>query len=76
MPPAIDTARLTQSLCLSATKMTLLMASAPWVENQFDLKGVDTLLEAAVAAPQTEAYPALARPLAEGAPRSALSATA
>ncbi len=28
------------------------MASAPWVENQFDLKGVDALLDAAVRLPK------------------------
>ena len=52
VPPAIETGRLTLSILPLADEMTLLMASAPWAEDQFDLKGVDALLDAAVRLPQ------------------------
>ena len=52
VPPAIETARLEQSALPLADEMTLLMASAPWAEDQFDLKGVDALLDAAVRLPK------------------------
>ena len=52
VPPAIETTRLEQSSLPLAEEMTLLMASAPWAENQFDLKGVDALLDAAVKLPR------------------------
>ena len=50
--PAIDSARLTQSVLPLRDEMTLLMASAPWAENQFDLKGVDALLDATARLPK------------------------
>ena len=46
VPPAIDAAGLTPQTLPLGTELTLLMASAPWVEEQFDTKGVDVLLEA------------------------------
>ena len=52
VPPAIDIARLTQSALAIGDDITLLMASAPWVEDQFDLKGIDTLLDAAARLPK------------------------
>jgi glycosyltransferase involved in cell wall biosynthesis len=52
VPPAIETARLEQSALPLTDGMTLLMASAPWAEDQFDLKGVDSLLDAAVRLPK------------------------
>jgi glycosyltransferase involved in cell wall biosynthesis len=47
VPPAIDATRITRGALPLGDEITLLMASAPWVEEQFDLKGVDDLLEAA-----------------------------
>ena len=52
VPPAIDISRLTQSVLPLQDKMTLLMASAPWVEDQFDLKGIDALLDAIATLPK------------------------
>ena len=52
VPPAIETSRLEPSALPLADEMTLLMASAPWAEDQFDLKGVDALLDAAARLPK------------------------
>jgi glycosyltransferase involved in cell wall biosynthesis len=52
VPPAIEPARLEQSALPLADDLTLLMASAPWAEDQFDLKGVDALLDAAARLPK------------------------
>ena len=52
VPPAIDTRPLTQSSLALGEEITLLMASAPWTEGQFELKGVDDLLEAAASLPK------------------------
>jgi glycosyltransferase involved in cell wall biosynthesis len=52
VPPAIETARLEKSSLPLAEEMTLLMASAPWAEDQFELKGVDALLDAAARLPR------------------------
>jgi glycosyltransferase involved in cell wall biosynthesis len=51
VPPAIDVSPLTQSVLPLEDQLTLLMASAPWVEDQFDLKGIDALLDATAAIP-------------------------
>lgn len=48
VPPAIDTAGLGKNALPLRNELTLLMASAPWVEDQFDLKGIDALLDAVV----------------------------
>jgi glycosyltransferase involved in cell wall biosynthesis len=45
--PGIKTSHLTPSTLPINEEIVLLMASAPWIENQFDAKGVDTLLDAA-----------------------------
>ena len=52
VPPAIQTARLSRSALPLTDEMTLLMASAPWAKDQFDLKGVDALLDAAARLPK------------------------
>jgi glycosyltransferase involved in cell wall biosynthesis len=52
VPPAIETTRLTQSALPIGDEITLLMASAPWIEEQFEQKGVDDLLEAAANIPK------------------------
>ncbi len=44
--PGIDTSRVTSGTLSLGNEVTLLMASAPWVEEQFSSKGVDVLLEA------------------------------
>jgi glycosyltransferase involved in cell wall biosynthesis len=49
--PAVETSRLTRSTLPLDGEMTVLMASAPWVADQFDLKGIDALLEAAANLP-------------------------
>jgi glycosyltransferase involved in cell wall biosynthesis len=49
--PGIDTSRLTQGRLPLREQMTLLMASAPWVDDQFDTKGYDALLDAVKARP-------------------------
>ena len=46
VPPAIDAPGLAPQRLPLGGEITLLMASAPWVEEQFDTKGVDVLLEA------------------------------
>ena len=47
VPPAIDVS-IRKAPALSPDRdITLLMASAPWTEEQFDTKGVDALLDAA-----------------------------
>jgi glycosyltransferase involved in cell wall biosynthesis len=45
VPPGIDAPGLVPSPLELADELVLLMASAPWERRQFDLKGVDTLLE-------------------------------
>jgi glycosyltransferase involved in cell wall biosynthesis len=52
VPPAIETRGLERSTLPLTDEMTLLMASAPWSEEQFDLKGVDALLDAAARLPE------------------------
>jgi glycosyltransferase involved in cell wall biosynthesis len=52
VPPAVDISRVTQSALPLEGEITLLMASAPWVEDQFDLKGIDALLDAAARLPK------------------------
>ena len=52
IPPAIDAPGLALQTLPLGTEMTLLMASAPWVEEQFDTKGVDVLLEAVARDPR------------------------
>ena len=49
--PGVATGRLAPSELPLGDELVLLMASAPWVEEQFDLKGIDVLLDAVVAAP-------------------------
>ena len=51
IPPGIDTARIVAHRLALDRDLTLLMASAPWVAEQFDLKGVDVLLEAVARLP-------------------------
>ncbi|MGH9809906.1 MAG: glycosyltransferase, partial [Terriglobia bacterium] len=41
----------TQSVLPLGGELTVLMASAPWVEDQFDLKGIDALLDTAAKLP-------------------------
>lgn len=48
---APDRGRLRPTLLPLKHEMTLLMASAPWSKRQFDEKGIDILLEAAVRLP-------------------------
>ena len=45
--PAVDAPHLTAEKLDLGSEITLLMASAPWTEEQFDTKGVDVLLQAA-----------------------------
>lgn len=52
VPPAIEAERLERSTLPVTDGMTLLMASAPWAEDQFDLKGVDVLLDATARTPK------------------------
>lgn len=49
--PGIDTSRVTPGTLLLGDEVTLLMASAPWVEEQFSSKGVDALLGAVALSP-------------------------
>lgn len=49
--PGIDTTRLTARPQPLGKEFMLLMASAPWVPRQFDLKGLDALLETAARLP-------------------------
>jgi glycosyltransferase involved in cell wall biosynthesis len=51
IPPGIDTCGLTPDFLALNGELTLLMASAPWVVEQFDLKGIDVLLEAVAKLP-------------------------
>ena len=51
IPPGIDTSRIVPSRLAVDHNLTLLMASAPWVAEQFDLKGIDVLLEAVARLP-------------------------
>jgi glycosyltransferase involved in cell wall biosynthesis len=51
VPPGIDSSGLARASLPLASELTLLMASAPWVRKQFDLKGVDTLLATAATLP-------------------------
>jgi glycosyltransferase involved in cell wall biosynthesis len=45
VPPGIDASRVTPRILPIEDEVTLLMASAPWVEEQFDSKGIDVLLD-------------------------------
>jgi glycosyltransferase involved in cell wall biosynthesis len=45
--PAVDAPQLKAERLELGAETTLLMASAPWTEEQFDTKGVDALLQAA-----------------------------
>jgi glycosyltransferase involved in cell wall biosynthesis len=47
VPPGIDVSRLSPVSLSMTDKVTLLMASAPWTEEQFDSKGIDVLLDVA-----------------------------
>ena len=47
VPPAVDAPHLHAERLDLGREITLLMASAPWTEEQFDTKGVDALLQAA-----------------------------
>jgi glycosyltransferase involved in cell wall biosynthesis len=49
--PAVDTERITRGALPLGNEITLLMASAPWVADQFESKGIDALLDAAVRLP-------------------------
>lgn len=51
IPPGIDNTRITMRPLPLGEDLVLLMASAPWVARQFDLKGLDALLEAAARLP-------------------------
>ena len=51
IPPGIDITQLTVRQLPLGDDLVLLMASAPWVPRQFDLKGVDALLETAARLP-------------------------
>jgi len=51
IPPGIDASGLVAKNLPLDRELTLLMASAPWVREQFELKGVDLLLEAAAKLP-------------------------
>jgi glycosyltransferase involved in cell wall biosynthesis len=50
--PGIDTSRFSHSPLPLRSGLTLLAGSAPWTREQFRLKGVDALLEAARAMPR------------------------
>jgi len=50
--PAVDTDRIAQGTLQLRNEITLLMASAPWVEDQFESKGIDALLNATVQLPE------------------------
>lgn len=51
IPPGIDASGLTPGRMALGDELTLLMASAPWSQQQFDLKGIDALLEATARLP-------------------------
>jgi glycosyltransferase involved in cell wall biosynthesis len=51
IPPGIESSGLVPSSLTLERELTLLMASAPWVRRQFDLKGIDTILESAAQLP-------------------------
>lgn len=46
VPPAVEISGLVSERLALGEEITLLMASAPWVSEQFDTKGVDALLQA------------------------------
>ena len=53
--PGVDTSAIKKSRRKAGQgSFRLLMASAPWVENQFDLKGIDDLLETVAASGKLE----------------------
>jgi hypothetical protein len=54
VPPAIHTSCLTAETLPLRNEITLLMASAPWIEEQFDSKGIDVLLEAVARNPSVK----------------------
>ena len=47
VPPGVDVSALSVGTLPLTGPLTLLMASAPWTAEQFDLKGIDALLDAA-----------------------------
>jgi glycosyltransferase involved in cell wall biosynthesis len=51
IPPGIDTAAISRHPLPLGDEVTLLTASAPWHRRQFDLKGIDVLLETAAKVP-------------------------
>ncbi len=51
IPPGINASRLVPHSLTVKDEVTLLMASAPWAEEQFDTKGIDVLLDAVVSLP-------------------------
>jgi glycosyltransferase involved in cell wall biosynthesis len=51
IPPGIDVAHLTPSTLPLGKELTLLMASAPWIDGQFESKGIDLLLAAVASLP-------------------------
>jgi glycosyltransferase involved in cell wall biosynthesis len=51
IPPGIDASGLTPSKLPLGRELTLLMASAPWIRRQFELKGIDLLLATAAELP-------------------------
>ena len=51
IPPGIDTSRIIPKRLAVNRDLNLLMASAPWTSEQFDLKGIDVLLEAVAKLP-------------------------
>jgi glycosyltransferase involved in cell wall biosynthesis len=51
IPPGIDTSGLIPSKLPVGRELVLLMASAPWIGRQFDLKGIDLLLATAAKLP-------------------------
>ena len=51
VPPGLDSSGLVSTSMPLKNELILLMASAPWVEKQFDLKGIDVLLEAVAKLP-------------------------
>ncbi len=51
IPPGIDTSQFNTNTLELDRDLTLLMGSAPWAPRQFDLKGIDVLLEATARLP-------------------------
>jgi glycosyltransferase involved in cell wall biosynthesis len=51
VPPGIDTSRVVPDALPMKDEVTVLMASAPWVEEQLDSKGVEVLLDGVASVP-------------------------